>query len=144
MKTIRKTQKQEDTWVDVHDDKLMVELKFRKPLVEQRDMSVWSKTDTEKNLLKKFRRSYKGNKHFNSIPKKISQFKSKLIIQLKRNKVFSNSTYSQECYWHDIPSILNKYYAENKKTKKSENLVIKYVFNNITYKPNERPAYPGF
>ena len=45
---IKATQGDEDRWVDVHDDALMVELGIHPRPVTPRDPSVWSKSKQEK------------------------------------------------------------------------------------------------
>lgn len=132
----------EDLWVDVHDDELMVSLGIRFPLFSHRDESVWSKTPNEKRLLRQVRDNSEKI-HFNIYPRKIIPVKSRLIIYLKKNKKFPNTTYSTKCWQHEVGDILLKYHSHNKNTGKDENLVSKYVYNGKTYCPEQRPFWPG-
>lgn len=136
-------QSDEDLWVDVHDDVLMVELGIRPPSVAPKDPSVWTKTPYERRILKTLRHSCKDDMRFHSSQPKHIPVRAKLIIQLKSNKKFPKSTYSTECWMHEIGSILSKYYQRDKKTGLSEYLVVKYSYNGRTYKPTERPFWPG-
>lgn len=124
--------KSESTWVDVHDDKLMISLGMRQPIYEGRDPSVWSHTSNEKKLLKKLRnKSYnlsKGGFSSKHIPIRL-----KLIVYLKKNKIFKNTTYSIIVNQHEIPRILN-FYSDGSKT-----LVSKYNWAGKEYSPNELP-----
>lgn len=135
------TRSDEDLWVDVHDDERMISLGIRLPLFSPRDKSVWSKTPNEKRLLKQVRTN-KEKIHFNISPRKIIPVKSRLIVYLKKNKKFPNTTYSTECWQHEIGDILVKYRSHNKNTGKDENLVSKYVYNGKTYSPEKRPFWP--
>ena len=140
---IKAPQNDEDFWVDVHDDAQMVELGIRPPSLAPRDPSVWTKTPYEKRILKSLRRIHKGRMHFHSSPIKHIPVRARLIVQLKHNKKFPKSTYSSECNMHEIGSILSKYYQWNKKNKCTECLIVKYSYNGKTYKPWERPFWPG-
>lgn len=137
------TQRDEDRWVDVHNDALMIELGIRLATRTPRDKSVWSKTPYERRLLKTLRRSSKERIHFHSIPEKSIPVRAKLIIYLKSNDKFPKTTYSTECWQHEIRSILSGYYQKAKKTGLAESLVVKYVYNGKTYGPNEKPFWPG-
>lgn len=132
---------EEDLRVDVHNDELMIELGIRPPHLIPRDPSVWTKTPREKKLLKSLRKIHKGHIHFHSVPKKSIPVKAKLIIQLKKNKKFPNTTYSTECWQHKIEDILLNYYAKNNKTGHNECLVSKYIYNGQAYSPDERPFW---
>lgn len=133
---------QYDGWVDVHNDELMVELGIRHPEETPRDPSVWTKTPNERRLLKSLRRTCKNTIHFYSKPDRVIPVKTKLIIQLKKNTKFPNTTYSTVCNMSDIDRILLMYSQYNKSTKSNESLVQKYTFNGKTYKPGERPFWP--
>lgn len=122
-----------DPWIDVHNDELMVQLGIRPPHYVPNDSSVWSKTTHERNLLNSVRNN-STRMYFHSVPSKYIPVKAKLIIYLKKNKKFPNTTYSRECYQHEIDSILLKY-------SDGGSLVSKYTFNGRTYKPNERPFW---
>ena len=52
---IKATQGDEDRWVDVYDDALMVELGIYPCLATPRDPSVWSKSRQEKKILRTLR-----------------------------------------------------------------------------------------
>lgn len=133
----------EDRWVDVHNDALMVELGIRPAMLSPRDKTVWTKTPNERRLLKSLRRSGKGRIHFHSVPERSIPVRTKLIIQLVKNDKFPKTTYSTECWQHEIKNILLQYYKRNKKTGVNECLVSKYTYNGKTYAPNERPFWPG-
>lgn len=122
-----------DAWVDVHDDELMIKLGIRPPHYIPNDSAIWSKSLYERKVLHDVRHN-SGRIYFHSVPKKEIPVKAKLIIYLKKNKKFPNTTYSRECYQHEIDSILSKY-------SQNETLVSKYTFNGVTYKPNERPFW---
>lgn len=136
------TQREEDRWVDVHDDELMIELGIRPPHVSPRDSNVWTKTPYEKRILKAERCKHREKIHFNISPRKSIPVRAKLIIYLKSNKKFSNTVYSTECWQHEIGDILSNYYAKNRKTGYNEYLVSKYTYNGKTYSPEERPFWP--
>lgn len=124
----------EDRWVDVHDDELMIELGIRPPHAIPRDKTVWTKTPSEKQALKVERCKHKGRIHFQNPPRKSIPVKDKLIIYLKKNKKFANTTYSTKCWQHEIGDILLNYCQD-------ECLVAKYFYNGKTYAPNERPFW---
>lgn len=136
-------QREEDRWVDVHDDELMIELGIRPPHAAPRDKNVWTRTPHEKKVLRSERCKHKERIHFHNVPRKSIPVKARLIIYLKNNKKFPNTTYSTECLQHEIGDILFKYYAKNRKTGYTECLVTKYIYNGKTYAPNERPFWPG-
>lgn len=127
--------KEEDRWINVHDDDVMREMGFLRPFLQKpRDESVWSKTNYERKLLKKLRHSVKGkNMHFHIIPCQFKPVRCKLIINLYKNKKFNKTTYSTVCWQHEIPSVLANYQLSN------VNLVRKYSWNGKTYKSNELP-----
>ncbi len=134
--TVKKqnSQKREDPWIDVHNDAVMVEI-GRCPKVTPRDPNVWIKTSNERKLLKTYRHFYKGDMHFHSYPIKRTTVRAKLIIQLKKNKKYPKTTYSIECWQHDIPRILSNYRITAKGI--SQSAVAKYSFNGKTYVPDE-------
>lgn len=137
----RSPQSEGTSWVDVHNDALMVSLGIRPPYLPQKDKSVWTKTSYEKKILKSLRRGNSSRIHFHSIPMKSIPVRAKLIIQLKKNKVFPKSTYSIECWQHEIGNILQRYYYSNKKNGTNECLVLKYKYNGKEYQPSERPFW---
>lgn len=130
-------EKSESSWVDVHNDELMISLGIRPPHLIQRNPSVWKKSEQEKKILKSRRRIHKREMHFNSVPQKSIPVIAKLIIYLRKNNQFSRTTYSTKCWQHDVDDILSNYRDSNS----GESLVLKYVYNNITYQPNERPFW---
>lgn len=135
-------QHEDDCWVNVHDEALMIELGIHPPKAAPRDPSVWTKTPKEKRLLATMRRIHKGEMHFNMAPVKSIPVRAKLIIQLKKNRRFPHTTYSTTCWQHQIDNILSRYYEKNRKTGCMESVVSKYVYNGRTYKPDERPFWP--
>lgn len=137
------SQREEDRWVDVHDDALMIELGIRPAAPAPRDKSVWTKTPYEQRLLKSLRRGSKERIYFHTIPGKSIPVRAKLVIQLKKNDKFPKTTYSTECWQHEIRSILLNFYQKDKKTGFNECLVSKYSYNEKTYGPNEKPFWPG-
>ncbi len=137
-----KSTHRKDSWVDVHDDALMVELGIRQPNATPRDKTVWTKTPNEKRILRNMRNSVRKEKiHFYTVPNKSIPVWDKLIIYLKKNKTFPNTTYSTKCWMHEIGDILSMYNQYNKKTDFYDNLVVKYSYNGKTYKPEERPYW---
>lgn len=120
--------------VNVRNDKEMVELGIRPAPRTPRDPSVWTKTSYEKRILKEAKYSSRGgNGHFYNMPSKWNTFYDKLIIQLKRNKVFPKSTYSVICGDNNVQRVLSRFVVENHKTKQIESAVCKYSYNGITY-----------
>ncbi len=140
---VKAPQSEQDLWVNVHDDVQMINLGIQPPYLTPRDESVWTKTDHERNLLRTLRHSYKGDSHFHTLPVKPIPVRDKLIIQLKKNKQFSKTTYSMECWQYEIGELLSKYNTINRKTGLEESLVLKYSFNGKTYSVNERPYWFG-
>lgn len=134
-------QQEEDRWINVHDDDVMREMGFFRPFNQTpRDESVWTKTPYEKRLLKKLRHSCKsGDTHFHASPRKVIRFRCKLIITLYKNKRFGKTTYSTECWQHEIPGILAKYQVTDRKTGYSTSVVRKYSWNGKTYGPKDLP-----
>lgn len=140
--TVKKqnSQKEEDRWIDVHDDAVMNKMGlWRCPNVIPRDKSVWTKTPNERRLLKTFSHLCKGDMHFHSCPVKHIPVRAKLIIKLKKNKEYPKTTYSTECWQHEIPNILSSYRITVKGVDQSA--VTKYSFNGKTYAPNEVPFW---
>ena len=135
------TQGEEDRWVDVHDDALMVELGIRPRLAAPRDSSVWTKSKQEKKILRTLRCTNKGRMHFGTAPRRPTPVRAKLIIQLKKNKRFPFTTYSIVCGMHQIGDILSHFYQWDRQTRTVGNVVAKYTYNGKTYAPNERPSW---
>lgn len=133
-----------DTWINIHSDEAMRDAGFvRCSPQSSRDKSVWTKTPNERRMLLEAKHSYKkkGNEHFHSIPDKFIRVPGKLVIYLKKNKVFPKTTYSTECWQSNIPSILSQYIIINHKLKLSESLVAKYSWNGKTYLPGKLPFW---
>ena len=125
--------------VDVRNDDQMVELGIRPPLLPARDENVWTKTSRDRKLLRKLKHG-RSHTHFGTIPIKCIPVRDRLIIYLKKNNVFPKTTYSTECWQHEIGDILMKY-IHISKSGNSHNLVMKYEFNGKSYLPNERPFW---
>lgn len=125
-------------FVDIRNDALMVELGIRPPLLQQRDPSIWTKTNQEKKLLKSLR--YKSKMSTGIPPIKVIPIRAKLIIYLKKNKKFPYTTYSIICSMHQIDEYL-RFFCQKDKSGNITNIVSKYVYNGKTYLPNERPFW---
>ena len=133
---------EEDLWIDVHDDNVMREMGFFRPYDQKpRDPSVWTKTPYERRILKSVRHLFKGDWHCPSIPRKSIPIRAKLIIQLNKNDEFDKTTYSTQCWMHEIGDILSRYIVRNRVTGLADNLVRWYTFNGKKYAPNERPFW---
>jgi hypothetical protein len=124
-------------FVDIHDEQALKELGIiRHPLVKPRDKSVWTKTKAEKDKLRKLRRQNKQDMHFNEFPIKRINCYSKLTIRLRKNHKFPKSTYSTECWQHEIPAVLANYVGYSKKDG-VYSLVKSYSYNGFTYKMDD-------
>lgn len=127
--------------VDVHNDAQMVKLGIRCPMYEGRDSSVWSKTLSEKKSLEKAKsRASKEKLRTGVPPRRAIPVKSKLIVYLKKNNKFQNTTYSKICYQHEIPDILSFFSGESK-SKKIVNFVTKYTWNGREYNSKDLPFW---
>ena len=129
-----------DPWINVHDDDLMVSLGIRAPHLKPRDPSVWQKTTAERKLLKKLRRKNIRLSGW-AAPSRSIPVQARLILYLKKNKVFSKSTYSSLCWQHNIPQVISRYALRSKKTGAITNLVSKYCYNGKMYNPGEFPFW---
>lgn len=138
---IKAAQGDEDRWVDVHDEALMVELGIHPRPVTPRDPSVWTKSKQEKKILRTLRCAHKGKTHLGTSPRKVIPVRAKLIVQLKKNKRFPHTTYSTICGMHQIGDVLNFFHQWDRQNKMMVNVVAKYTFNGKTYAPNERPFW---
>ena len=124
--------------IDIHNDKIMIELGLRQPTGHVRDISVWTKTPNEKRILNKVKYSnFDG--YFHSVPRQIIPVRGKLIVYLSNNTVYPKTTYSIECWQHEIPRILSEYTVVDKKKSNKDkivtkNVVLKYSWNDKTYK----------
>ena len=113
--------------VDVMDNEMMVREGLRQPNRVPRDPSVWTKTDKEKRLWKKYRRFPAPDSRW-AAPEKGGGLPGKLIVQVKG---MEKSTFSHKCTTTDVPYLLSKYKTEtssivkcswNGKTFDAENL----------------------
>lgn len=138
---IKATQGDEDRWVDVHDDALMIELGIHPRPATPRDPSVWTKSKQEKKILRTLRCTHKGRMHLGTSPRRAIPVRAKLIVQLKKNKRFPYTTYSTVCGMHQIGDVLNFFSQWDRKNQVAVNVVAKYSFNGKTYMPNERPFW---
>lgn len=136
-------QHENDCWIDVHNDEQLVSLGIRPANLIPKDLKMWTKTSSERAILKSLRHSNKRRMHFNSIPPKFIPVRGKLVIYLKKNNTYPNTTYSTTCWQHEISSILSKYYQMDNTNKFEIPLVSKYSYNGKTYLANERPFWPG-
>lgn len=129
-------------WINVHDDVLMIELGIRPPHATSRDPSVWGrKLFTDRKQLRTLRCIHKGKMQAASINHKTTPVYDKLIVYLKKNNKFPNTTYSIVCGLHQIGDILSYFCQKDKQTNTVFNIVSKYVYNGKTYSPNERPFW---
>lgn len=141
MKNTKTTsQKEENRWIDIHNDEVMREMGLYRPYLQvPRDKSVWSKTPNERRIAKTIRHSHKGrDMHFHTKPAKSVRVLCNLIIYLKRNKIYPKTTYSIKCWQSDIQDILSRYIVTSK-SKGTENIVAKYSWNGRTYNFGELP-----
>lgn len=136
-KTIKKSiKKEEDRWINVHSDNECAKYGvYRAKAYEGRDESVWKRSKNERRILKNLPR-IKDTSHFPFVGVKHIPVRGKLIIYLYKNKKFSKTVISIECWQHEISEILCKYVSKN-----NQNLVMKYSFNGRTYDPKERPSW---
>ncbi len=138
---VRASKKDENKWVDLHDDSLMIALGMHPKNAVPRDKSVWTKSKQEKKAARIQRNLHKGKMHFGAIPHKEIPVIAKLIVYLKKNNRFPHTTYSTTCWMSHIGNILNSFYQVDKRTNICTNVVAKYVYNGKTYTPNERPFW---
>ena len=138
---IKASQDDRDSWVDVHNDALMIELGIRPRPATPRDPNVWTKSKQEKKILRTLRCTHKGKMHFGTSPRKAIPVRAKLIVQLKKNKRFPHTTYSTICGMHQIGDVLNFFHQWDRQNKMVVSVVAKYTFNGKTYTPNERPFW---
>jgi hypothetical protein len=79
----------------------------------------WAKSVDERKALHKFKLR---DEHFHTIPAKQSSVYAKLIIQLKSNDVFPQSTYSIKCFDTNVQNLINRFNEKG-------NFVHNYSFN---------------
>lgn len=125
-------------FTNVHDDGLMVSLGIRQPPFI--DVKYGKRSNDVNRQLRKLRCRHKQKMHF-SIPKPRNiPVYGNLIVWLKKNTHFKNTTYSKKCYQHEIPQILRFFHFTSKKGN-DQNTVLRYYFNGRTYGPDELPFY---
>lgn len=106
--------------IDVYNDEQMRAAGFPRPHLQQpRDPYVWKKTAKDRKLLRRYRCKMMDG-HFHTIPEKVTIAQGKLIVQLKRNKVFPKNTYSFKCVESDVKYLLKKFPSE---------IICKYYWN---------------
>lgn len=131
----------DERWIDVHDDEVMREHGLWRPYDQSpRDPNVWSKTPNDRRILKQVMASQGKitGWHCSSCGKKHPIVKAKLIVQLKKNKIFPKTTYSFMCYNTSVDEILGQFMIYNPKTDTMETIIAKYSYNGRPYKANER------
>ena len=127
--------------VDCTNDAEMISLGIRPNHLVGRDQSVWTKTEEEKEILKKHRHYFSniGKGCSTSVP--FSPINGKLIIYTQRsvrcitNKNLNHipkSTYSYTCNQTEISNYLRNF-----------GKVVKYSWNGKIYSPNELPIPYG-
>lgn len=133
----------DERWIDVHDDDVCREMGILRPFNQSpRDPSVWSKTPNERRILKNTIAMCGGKIkgwHCPAFFQKESTVKAKMIVQLKKNKVFDKTTYSTTVGNMEIGNVLSQFIAWNPRTQRYESLVKSYTFNGKTYSADERP-----
>lgn len=118
-------QKKEIKPVNVYSDKEMIAAGFFRYADAFGDPAkVFAKTEKERKKWKSINRNARGDWHVPSAYRHYSPTTAKLIIQLKKNKKFPNTTYSKMCNKSFIPEALAKF-----TTDKGKNLVAWYSFN---------------
>lgn len=131
-KNFKTTATIDDLRVDVMNDKEMVSLGIRVAPRVERDPSVWTKSISEKFLLRR-EKSRNTTTFFSrwSSKKKSIPVRSKLIINLKRVSEGSKLTLSFNCGQSDIPRILSRY----------SNNINTYSWNGKTYTGTSLPFW---
>jgi hypothetical protein len=81
---IKAPQDDRDSWVDVHDDALMIELGIRPPHATPRDPSVWTKSKQEKKILRTLRCAHKGRMHFGTLLARQFLYELSSLFSLRR------------------------------------------------------------
>ena len=133
----------DERWIDVHDDDVCREMGIIRPFdVTPRDPSVWSKTPNERRILRNMIMMCGGKIkgwHCPAFPQKESTVKAKIVVQLKKNKIFDQTTYSKVVGNREIDNVLSQFVVWNPRTQKNESMVKSYTFNGTQYNANERP-----
>lgn len=94
--------------IDVNNDAMMIAAGLRQPSVKPRDPSVWSKTDKERKLWKRYRRFPIPEGNWPA-PIKSSRFVGVLIVNVKG---MDKTTFSHKCSDVSMPDILSRYKSE--------------------------------
>lgn len=130
-------QSKKDTKINVHDDNAVRAAGIFRPYdVTPRDPSVWTKTKKERKQLKRMKHIKLDDGHFWNTPPKHPVVTAKLIIQLKKNKKFPQTTYSFMCTDTSVKNYLDRFVTVSKNGN-PVNWVAKYSYNGIPYGPNE-------
>lgn len=128
----RVQQSDEELRVDVYNDAEMVALGMRVPPLAPRDPSVWTKTPSEKFILKRERARDKTEFLTRWAGKKKSiPVYDKLIVRLHKAPKGGKNTLSIKCGQSDIPKILARY----------KDNVVNYSWNGKTYTRTSLPFW---
>lgn len=95
--------------VDVMDNEMMIREGLRQPDRIPRDLSVWTKTDKERKLWRKYRRFPVPNSRW-AAPEKSGGLPGKLVVQVEG---MEKTTYAHKCLTTDVHYLLSKYKTEN-------------------------------
>lgn len=132
-----KQSKKKEERINVHnDDEVRAAGIFRPFDVTPRDPSVWTKTKKERQQLKRMKHLKLPNGHFFDTPSKHPVVTAKLIIQLKKNNKFPQTTYSFMCTDTSVAGYLRQFITTSKKGN-TLNLISWYKYNGRQYGPNE-------
>lgn len=133
----------DERWIDVHDDDVCREMGIIRPFNQSpRDPSVWSKTPNERRILRNTIAMCGGKIkgwHCPAFPQRESSVRAKMVVQLKKNKVFDKTTYSTTVGNMEIDNVLSQFIVWNPRIQKNESLVKSYTFNGRPYNVTERP-----
>lgn len=141
----------EDRWIDIHDDALMIGLGLRPDFYQGRSESVWSKTPEERKQLVqlKARCTTILPQGWPESEKRYPLY-ADLIVRIRPSNKFqiydkkSGHNQKKTTFSHkrinvvDIPKILEKYYVWKKDIGR-QSLVIFYIWNGKKYSPGEIP-----
>lgn len=134
MKKIVKKQKVEREPVDVTNDAMMAAEGIRLPNLKPRDVSIWTKTPSEKAKLKQAKRrdKTKFTTRWAAQPKHTCPLVSKMIFHIIPLTKGGKTTLSISSTLYDIPRILKQY----------KNVMFEtYSWNGKTYKRSELPFW---
>lgn len=110
--------------VDVTNNEMMIQEGLRQPNRVPRDPSVWSKTEKERRLWRKYRRVAIPNQSWTA-PEKTGGLPGKLIIQVRG---LGKTTYAYKCLTTDVRYLLSKY-------KTNYSSIVKSSWNGKTFDP---------